>query len=485
MSRLLIFFLILFLGITDASPSPVAKRQRQTATEVKTAVESLKAAVDSVDWLRERYCDMLAYDRSRADKTISDLQRNFKKLPYSVQDSMLASHYDAIVKLFEQERNARAYAFADCYYALADKDDVNLGNLYLNDIVLAIEQEDTVKLRQRMTQLKEYGNRNNYDFSEDLADAEINMDLCRRRIKFKETPVDRFAGRELWVLDFDYKILEKEEQLLQYFLYIPGFVQLERYGNNARIQRYSLDGKFKKKGDMYIMEKSQPEAYAHDTDHKSKTFYCVWGYERTRSANPRLLAGGRQLVQNTHADVAGELSRKKYSYGQRLAGNAAATLVDAGLNALFDWLSVTTEFYYRCELSLTLTKPDVLEGVISIETTKVKSNDLDHPETHSATIPLKYLRSYPEYGYCFMRDGKPVAVSAMTQTEFKTQEASFKQEIKMHEEPWKEYLRQWKAEHNGQKPVFEKLEDQYNFEMMNQLREKATNSLKTHPSTQP
>lgn len=471
-------------GLMCLSVSGAPSKRGVKKNMAKQKAVNMRMRVDSVDWLRERYCDMLEYDRSRTGQAIKDLQRNFRQLPAATRDSLLAAHYSAIVRLFEEERNGRAYAFADCYYALAEEDDANLGTLYLNDIVLAIEQDDTVKLRKRMTQLEDYALRNNLDYDADLADAEVNMDLCRHRIKFKETPLGDFAGEALWTLDPE--IIEKEN--VMWIGYVPILVSLYKpsgWNEQVNIRRYSPYGKFNKTPDSLQLEEEMPKAYGMDMDQESKTLYCVWGKEKTQSANPRLLGAGRQFVQHAHASVTGELARKKYSYKQRLLGNATATLVDAGLNALFNWLSVTTEHYYRCELSLTLTAPDMLEGVLSIETTTVKSNDLDHPDTKRATLPLKYYRMSPEYGSCIIHKGKPVATTCTSRMKHNELTALFKSEIKKREKPWKEAQKQWKKEHPGWELTFDKFEDQYNYEVIEQLREKSQNSLMTHPLTQP
>lgn len=445
---------------------------------------NLKVEVDSVKWLRERYCDMLKYDLSRAGQTIDHLQRKFAVLPKNVQDTLLASHYKSIVTLFEQERNDRAYAFADCYYALCEKDDPNLGTLYLNDIVLAIENSDTVKLRLRMNQLSEYAERNNLDYDSDLADAEANMNLLRHRIKFKETPIYQLTGADLWMVDMTEYAENDSEWWVQWYSYIPHFVQLSTT-NITRFPEYAVQKTDKKSGRVFIKGSYMLHGYGDQFDKESKTFYTIWGHERTKSADPMLLAGARQTVQDSHVLVAGELAKKKYSFGEKLGGNVAATLVDAGLNALFDWLSVTTEYYYRCEMSLTMTQPDLLEGTLAVASTTVKSNDPYNPKTKTTTIPLRYYRMYPQYGYCYMQKDKPLYSVSSSVEKYDKLATEFTNEIQARKGPWKEALKDWKMNNKGEKYPFKNFCQQYNYEIISYLREKAENSLLNSPLTQP
>lgn len=437
---------------------------------------------DSVTWLRDRYCDMLFYDQNRASMVLSHLQHKFATFPKPLQDTLLAVHYQSMVTLFEQERNDRAYAFADCYYALCDRDDPNLGTLYLNDIVLAIENMDTVKLRSRMNQLSEYATRNKLDYDSDLADAEVNMNMLRHRIKFQETPIHMLKGQEMWICDISASFEGELTSILEeWLLYIPQFIDIR----NGEIERYNYyPWPKKRKGDMYI-DPSTPPCYGHKFDEESKTFYCIWGHEQTRSADPQLLGAGRQLTQDIHVTVAGELAKKKYSYGTRMAGNVAVSLVDIGLNALFDYLSITTEHYYRCEISLTMTQPDLMEGTLAIASTTVSSDHPDCPDTKTRTFPVRYYRMYPEYGYCYMNSPKIVFAAKTSVEQYDKLASVFKEEVKTRKPSWKKAVKEWKKEHKGEKYPFRRFEDQYNADMLSNLREKAENSLLNHPLTQP
>lgn len=465
-----------------------AAQRKESGRSVRVSTEeiNIRETVDSIDLLREKYCDVLAYKPSEVDITMNDLQRSFNKLPANVRDSLLAAHYEGIVHLFEQERNSRAYALADCYYGLAPSDDQNLGPLYLNDIVLAIEQDDSIKLRRRINQLKDYAALNNLNYDTDLAEAEDNMRLLRHRVKFRQTPVSEFAGDDLWVIDARLADSDNEFQKpipSDFILYVPNFVSIARRGRLAAVFVWQGDAP-KKNENLYYLKQMEPMSYGHQCDTITKTMYCIWGHEHTRSANPQLIGMGRQLVQETHATVSGELARRKYSFGAKLAGEAAATIVDAGLNALFDMLSVTTEHFFRCELSLTLVAPSILEGVIAVETTEVKSNQLDRPKTKRATIPVRYLRMQPKFNYCFMYKKKPICSAFMRADDYERLVEDFKRELPAFKERYKESVKKYKAEHPGTKEKFD-MHHIYNLAMINRLRELGEQSLLTHPKTQP
>lgn len=480
--------LILMCLSYDAGAAPQRQKSGRRGRAV-TEKLNIRNVVDSVDWLRERYCDMLAYAPTRTANTMKDLQRNFSKLPANERDSLLAAHYSGIVRLFQEERSARAYAFADCYYGLAPSDDPNLGPLYLNDIVLSIEQDDSIKLRQRITQLRDYAQLNNLDYDTDLAEAEDNMRLLRHRVKFRQTPVSEFAGDDLWMLDS--RLVGSDDEFHQpipsdFIAYVPVFVSLAtRDGGKAAVLAMKIDSPKKSKNKTgYRMKQLEPYSYGHECDTITKTMYCVWGHERTRSANPRLIGMGRQLVQETHATVSGELAKKKYSYGKKLMGEVITTIVDAGLNALFDWMSVTTEYFYRCELSLTLVKPSVLEGVLAVEATEVKSNQLDRPKTKRATIPVRYLRMLPKYDYCFMYNNKPICSAFIYAQDYERLVEDFKRELPAFKERYKSVVKKYKAEHPDSKEKFD-MHDIYNLGMLDRLRELGEQSIFTHPKTQP
>lgn len=465
-----------FLLVLIATGAAHAKVPAKVKTSSRT---DYRVTVDSIEQLRERYCDMLAYDLQRAPATLEKIKIKFNSLPAAIQESLLKDHYDVIVNLYEQERLQRASAFADCYYALAKPEDPNLGALYLNDIVLAIEALDEAKLRKRIDGLRNYADLNNLNYDQDLQEAETNYSIVRQQNNFKKHSLSDFVSSGFWMLDTEDLAMHYGESAVEWILYIPMIVELD----GIRVRRYSMHEKPRQDKDKnYRVDCLSVESndYGYDVDLASKTMYSIWGRERTRSANPILLSGFRQTVQNTHAMVAGELSRKKYSYGKRIAGNAVATLVDAGLNALFDWLSVTTEYYYRCELSLTMTNPGTLEGELAIATTTVKSNNLDNPDTKKGVVKLKYYRTEPKFGMFPIYKKKPLYSGKMESEKYIQLSKHIEEKLKMLEPDIKNQIKQLNEQNSNLKLT---LEDFYNLGVLGNIRQKAGESLGTHPLT--
>ena len=473
----IIFCALVTISFSYAYGRPTKKSR--TKTQIDYTVR-----IDSIEQLRERYSDMLAYAPDRAAGTLGQIKHKFNLLPEFLRDTLLASHYKTIVHLYEEERLDRASAFANCYYALAKSEDPNLGPLYLNDIVLSLENDKPERARQFIDDLRRYAELNNLDYDQDLREAEENYYRINQNCKFKRIPLHKFVESGLWSLDYEkmrsYVCNEdgevNETALMQYLSYVPTLIELE----GTRVKRYSLKVKKNKNGDMMLKSLSS-EDYGFNYDNDSKTMYSIWGHEQTKSANPILLGGGRQTIQNSHALVSGELAKKKYSYGQRLTGNVVSTLIDAGLNALFDWLSVTTEHYYRCELSLTMTNPNTLEGILAVASTTVKSNNLSNPDTKSFIFPIKYYRTKPEYGYCPMDKKKPLYSGLMKAISYQPLADEFSRNIKILEPKFKESIKEFKKQHKGEKPAFENFESQYNYEINENLRKLAEESLYNHP----
>ncbi len=388
MKRLL-FGIIAFVGIIGFAARPA----RRTI--------NYRATLDSINWLRERYCDMLAYDKDRAPATLTRLQRNFTRLPQAYRDSVLSAHYEAMIQLFEQERRSRAYAFADCYYALADPDNPNLGALYLNDIVLAIEECDTVKLRARMDSLAAFASRNNLDYDQDLADANASMLNLRRKIRFDRMELMSLVADDgaFWLLSPDDDGKNAEETLNAILNGAPMFLSFHSGGICGWNGR-----NFKKSAGCFIADGSDiagMQIYSNKRDEANKSIFRAWGSDRGGSSKPELLAQGRQMVQNAHAMVSGELARKKYSTGKRIGGGVAVTLVDAGINALLDIWSVTRQTSYRFEISLTMVSPAEIVGNVARVKVTTRSDRPDDPEIETGESRMRYIKTYPDKGLFF------------------------------------------------------------------------------------
>lgn len=429
--------------------------------------------LDSINWFRERYCDMLACKDNRAPQTLKNLQRHFIKLPKNSQDSVLASHYDAMVTLFEQERRSRGYAFADCYYVLADPDDPKLGALYLNDIVMAIEECDTVKLRSRMDSLNAFANRNNLDYDQDLSEARANMLNLRRKIKFDNTDLMSLIGFDgsFWILSPDDDGKNAEETVVAIMNGAPMFLSL----NSGGVYGYS-GIKFKKSNNYFIADCSDSsgmEVYTNERNDANKSMFKAWGNDRGGSSKPELLAQGRQIVQNTHAQVSGELARKKYSFGQRLGGEATVTLIDAGLNALLDLWSIKKQVSYRFEMSLTMISPAEIIGTVASVRVTTRSDRPNEPQVETSESPVRYIKTYPEKGLYLINEKCEPWISPSIPL------SRYEECVNKHKElekEWKTEVKEWKKHHRGQKYPYEGWWQEWNASVLAKLQELAAMS---------
>lgn len=429
----------------------------------KRNVHNVAQTIDSLYWLMERKCDLYVERMGYDDGTLDRIKQKFATLSPNVADSLLAAKYNQIVKLFEQERNNRAHALTDCYYALAKPDDPNLGTLYLNDMVLAIERNDSVGLRTHINNLKSYAVRNNLDYDQDLYEAEENMTALRKRIAFNEM---RMSGDLfVWVLDAslikDKWVYWAPFQLCcgTYFHLLQSTTRKQLKGSSLIELKDGIDG-------LYV--------YKNELDNDNKTLFLAWGTDQGGSSNPELLSVGRQTVQNMHATVSGELARKKYSAGKRIAGELGATIADVAVNALFDYLSVTTQHSYRYELSLTQIKPGLMEGVFAMCHVETKSNRPNDPKVESTSFPVRYYKSYPEEKmYMINHKNEPVLQAKMDARQFKARTEYHKLQSKK----WKEEQKAWKKANKGKKPQFDSYQLEYNNIVLDNLRQRAEQSL--------
>ena len=438
-----------------------------------------RVTLDSINWLRDRYCDMLAYDTKRAPETLTQLQRNFLRLPKASQDSILTAHYDAMVTLFEQERRARAYAFADCYYALAERDDPRLGALYLNDIVLAIEECDTIKMRTRMDSLSAFADRNYLDYDQDLADAETNLLNLRRRIRFDQMDMMSLLSNDgaFWILSPEDDGANAEETVKAILNGASMFLSFQNDG----IYGYSGMG-FKKIGSDFVATEFDHlgmQVYSNQYDKGTKSIFKAWGSDRGGSSKPELLAQGRMVVQNAHAQVSGELARKKYSMGQRVGGELAVSLIDAGLNALFNMWSVTKQTSYRFEMSLTMISPAEIVGTVARVKVTTRSDRPDEPQIETGEYRVRYIKTYPGKGtdgiFLLNEKCEPMISPTIPLDRYKEIVTRHKDLSKQ----WKAEVKEWKKQNKGKKYPWDSYSQERNANALKIMQERARNSWQT------
>lgn len=454
--------------VLDAAQQTRRGRQR---------VPDYSRMVDDIHSLTERYADIVRFKPDHKDGTLEKLQQKMAALPAEKRDSVMNANYAAIVKLFEQERTRRALAFTDCYYKLAKPSDPNLGALYLNDIAVAIENMDSVRLRQRIDSLRTYADSNDLDYDQDLADAEVNMTAIRKRIKFKEmTMTEMFKDHPyVWVLDPDCRKSARSTWWVYPSLIEVSGSEPPRLLSMNQLQKskwsYIIPGATSKITFNYVYKNK--DLWLNEPD---KSLFNAWGTERGGNSNPELIASMRNTVKNTHASISGELARKKYSTSQRIGGEVAVTLTDALVNSFLDALSVTTQTAERNELSLTLTSPAVLEGELSSVVVETRSDRPYAPTTRNYRARVRFIRTYPEEGlYMLNYKLEPMWQYYIGSDKVRARIDAEQAKHKLKEKAWKATQKKWKKENKGMKPRFNKYYEYHNDSVMAILKERATN----------
>ena len=93
--------------------------------------------------------------------------------------------------------------------------------------------------------------------------------------------------------------------------------------------------------------------------------------------------------------MAGELSRSKYSSGEKLAGNLTAGAVGIGVNALVDAIMVSTDRIQSLEITLHMINPYCLEAEIFAQKIVSKSNSTT-VTPYTVNRKIRYYRWEPD-----------------------------------------------------------------------------------------
>lgn len=402
-------------------------------------------------------------------KIKSELKSIYSHLSTFEKTIFLSDLYDKIAESYETEQEVLADALKECYYAIADTNDENLGALYYNDIVIASEKYDSYTIEERIKQLEAYASKNNLDYSQELADARDRLSGVFRKYEFDETSfLEYFRGDEFWVLDTE-MLREIDAQWK-----IPTFLSISSQGYFTGY--YSAEtpkkrnGRYRMKDNLF--KRMRFHVYTTERYEEEKTIYMSWGNERNATAQPVLLAGLRQTVQEAHAMVEGELTREKYSLGEKIGYNALANLVDASANALFDQLSVAKAYVFRREMTITLVNPNLIEGIISFANVEVKSNNINNPKIKTHTAYLRYYRCYTDEDlYLISKDCHPQYSDDMDIASFEEKRRRFKS----FEKGWKKARKIIKKKYKRDKFPYENYVQEHNSNVLTELRSRADN----------
>ena len=140
------------------------------------------------------------------------------------------------------------------------------------------------------------------------------------------------------------------------------------------------------------------------------------------------------------------MSRSKYSFGDRLAGNLAAGLASAGINALVDALMVSTEEIWGIHLMVQMVNPYKLHAQVFAQQVKSKSNSTKVDDIR-LVHEFDYYRWEPSDSLFLLGRnlyGQDVlALHAISKNEEKAYKEQIKASYKVFKAENEEYCREW------------------------------------------
>lgn len=414
---------------------------------------NLEAAVDSALIMADSYATALATTPEMAPTRLNMFKSYCTAKPKMVQDTICSRIFDFFVQYVESEKVESANAFKNCYEAISSTDDVHRGPLYTMELRDAIVNSDTIKINHYLPLLEDYANCMNFDYDEEILNANQYLKSIRERRPINES----FAG--IWVSEDIVGVINGEKytiragdqgnhysstQILQirnrenpiYDGSKEVLNSFDRYkfnteGINSKIDVFK--GQIKWIIELYnynsIQEWETPAfsyefadslkryngldhhslSYIEDTlnddikkklasyvveDPNSQSIYVYWGDERLRRNNPEISAAFRQLTQNTQSFVTGELTRSKYSTADRVLGNLTSTMVSGAIDYLITNLSVSTDKIWSVEMTLKMVNPRHLIADVSTHVIVSKSNE-EQPRAYDFSRHVNYYRWEP------------------------------------------------------------------------------------------
>ena len=442
---ILVFFAVCLLASTAAVP-----KTRNTPAAPKPV--DIDLVVDSAMILADDYVEAVTNKPEMANTRLNAIKRFYT--PYAsnkvVSDSICNSIYNFYVDNIERDKVDRANAFKECFLALADKDNSNLGPLYATELVLARENYDTTAIKDIIPVLTDYANLLDVDYDSELAEAQDFIDRLRRREPIEEAiagvwvmedicrddvkgdlynslkilqirntahPVyDKGYGVTWYSQDSITKATKGEKRTLD-VIKSKGYVsdynwfsdhsyypieawELEGFNMKPLPQDYVAKTSVKKYGKTYYQA---GDRYSRVTqaDNQAYAMYVLWGDERLKRNDAETTALLRQGVQHIRSSIAGELSRSRYSTSTTIVGNMAADITAGLINGIIDILSVSKEKFWCIELILYMVNRNTLIGDIYTESIEVRSDNLT-PKVERQNFRKTFYRWEPEDDVCFL-----------------------------------------------------------------------------------
>ncbi len=456
--------------------------------------------VDSAMILADNYAEAVVNKPEMVKSRMNAIKRFYA--PYSTQkpvaDSICSSIYNVYVDNIERENVVRANAFKDCFLAIADKDNENLGPLYATELVFAQEQSDTAGVHRVLPLLADYADRNGFDYSSEIETAKQFVVDFEKRKPINEDIVGVWVGEsichdvsytpsfgEMFVTDLD-ENNQAHNDLLRatHVLMITDNEVVPIFGES--LVRYcefplvnyevpqdseSLDN-FRKKKSFYfdqckpsgLLKEDYFEGHPQfkEYDEKSRSAYFLWANDELHGFNPEYYATLRQSMQNTHASAMGELSRSHVKSGTKVKGQLISGVMYTIGNSILDRLAVSTARSWVREMTLSLTGPTAMQIWIHLQFNVAKSNSNRVSQKDSANSTL-YLKWEPEDNVFFLRqNGNRITLGEET----KAQKKANKELVKQEKRNWEETF----GKIGMSRKKYDEFRRWFNTQMFNQLK---------------
>lgn len=455
LSRPALLSLLLTIVVTGA----YAAKPRAGKHVAKPITVNIQAVVDSALIMADDYATAMAQKPEFAPTRLNILRNYYTALPTdAARDSVRSRIFDFYVNYVEEGKAEQAEAFKSSFMSIAPDTDEHLGPLYANELTLARERFDTTAVKTNIDLLEAYANRMNYDYDDDLASARQWLHTIRTRPHINDILPGVWVSEDICTIKEEYNGVKDEISLIGNLAilrirdinkilvskqeYIPGIDSLNNVllqkgttsGYNLEAVKISYDLRkcfcvFSTEGGyvptpiseapgsnfeapfidkpMYISDArrtSMSKDYysrSMQTDNDAYAAYIYWGDERLKVPNTEIGAIIRQTTQTTQALVAGQLSRRQYSFGEQLAGNLAAGLVSAGINSLVDAMMVSTDRIWGINLVVQMVNPYKLHAQVFAQLIETKSNSTDIKESR-LLHEFDYYRWEPQDSVFFM-----------------------------------------------------------------------------------
>ncbi len=381
----------------------------------------INAVVDSALIMADDYATALSQNPQMAPTRLNALRNFGNAKPAEVRDSICSRLYDFFVSYTEENKADHAKAFRECFMALAGADNPNLGPLYATELAMARGNTDTTTIKKYIPLLEEYATRLGYDYDDELDHARSYLHNIRTRRPIREA----IAG--VWVSED-----------------VAGFPK----DDSNYIEKTDFDFVNKMSGEPKNLSRKVV------VDENAYSIYSFWGDERLKRGDPEISAIVRQSVQATQASVAGQLSRSKYDFSTRLAGNLASGMVAAGINAIVDGLMVSKDRIWSVETTLHMVNPYCLEAELFATLIESRS-DSPKPNVSEYRHKTRYYRWEKDDNVTFVGTSHRNVGQPWTMYGSYYLHGVTKEEMKAEKEKRKRFENEYKIWYNNEKDNYD------------------------------